>query len=281
MPTYPNALAQANPQRNLLAAQMLQASGEGSYLRQQFPQVYGFLGGLAGTAPDEMQGSALDPNTAAVRQGASYGYLPGLVASSAPLGKAGAGLGMLAGATRGAQKFDNFVLTGAKDKQQIPFKEITRFDDGGLQVGYKRGDSQILVSLAPTSKNDRMLTASLENIGGYPSGTGDATMAYVDALESAVKNKFGKPVYWDGFTSESIQSNQARAIYDRLKKAGIPFEKNVFTDRSNNALSLTQNQLLDIDFDKVRSNLIKSAAIKKKNQVDLSDQKFDNTALMK
>jgi hypothetical protein len=93
---------------------MLPASGEGSYLRQQFPQVYGFLGGLAGTAPDEMQGSALDPNTAAVRQGASYGYLPGLVASSAPLGKAGAGLGMLAGATRGAQKFDNSALMAKK-----------------------------------------------------------------------------------------------------------------------------------------------------------------------
>lgn len=147
--------------------------------------------------------------------------------------------------------------------QQIPSKTIKRFDDGGLEVGYKRGDSEILVSLAPTSKNNRMLSASLENIGGYPSGTGDATMAYVDAFESAVKNKFGKPVYWDGFTSESIQSNQARAIYDRLKAAGIPFEKNVFNDQNKNALSLTQQQLLDIDFDKVRSNLIKSAANKK------------------
>jgi len=116
---YPNALAQANPQRNLLAAQMLPSSGEGSYLRQQFPQVYGFLGGLAGTAPDEMQGSVMDPNTAAVRQGASYGYLPGLVASSAPLGKAGAGLGMLAGATRGAQKFDNSALMAGKAMAKI------------------------------------------------------------------------------------------------------------------------------------------------------------------
>lgn len=109
-----NALAQANPQRNLLAAQMLPATGEGSYLRQQFPQVYGFLGGLAGTAPDEMQGSAMDPNTAAVRQGASYGYLPGLVASSAPLGKVGAGMGMLAGMARGTQKFDNSALMAKK-----------------------------------------------------------------------------------------------------------------------------------------------------------------------
>ena len=110
-----------------MAAQMLPATGEGSYLRQQFPQVYGFLGGLAGTAPDEMQGSAMDPTTAAVRQGASYGYLPGLVASSAPLGKAGAGLGMLAGMVRGtgkteqalaavktAKQFDNTALTASK-----------------------------------------------------------------------------------------------------------------------------------------------------------------------
>lgn len=114
MPAYPNALMQATPRNNLLAAQMLPASGEGSYLRQQFPRVYGFLGGLAGTAPDEMQGSVMDPNTAAVRQGASYGYLPGLVASSAPLGKAGAGMGMLAGMARGTQKFDNSALMAKK-----------------------------------------------------------------------------------------------------------------------------------------------------------------------
>jgi len=124
---YPNALIQSSPRNNLLATQMLPATGEGSYLRQQFPQVYGFLGGLAGTAPDEMQGSALDPNTAAVRQGASYGYLPGLVAGSVPLGKVGAGMGMLAGmargtgkaeealaAVKGAKQFDNTALTGAK-----------------------------------------------------------------------------------------------------------------------------------------------------------------------
>lgn len=116
---YPNALIQSAPRNNLLAAQMLPATGEGSYLRQQFPQVYGFLGGLAGTAPDEMQGSAMDPNTAAVRQGASYGYLPGLVASSVPLGKVGAGMGMLAGMARGTQKFDNSALMAGKALAKI------------------------------------------------------------------------------------------------------------------------------------------------------------------
>lgn len=49
-------------------------------LRQKLPKVYGLLGGLLGTAPDEMQtyGSILDPQVAAradaVRSGASIGF---------------------------------------------------------------------------------------------------------------------------------------------------------------------------------------------------------------
>jgi hypothetical protein len=149
---------------------------------------------------------------------------------------------------------------GVKElSQETPFKGIRRFDDGGVEVGYGRGDSKILVTMAPSGKDDRMLSASLENIGGYPSGTGDATMAYVDALESVIKDARGRTVFWDGFTSESIQSDKARAIYDRLKAAGIPFEKSVFEGRSKNALSLTQEQLLNIDFDEVRNNLLKAA----------------------
>jgi hypothetical protein len=119
-----NALIQSAPQNKLMDAQMLRPTGEGSYLRQQFPQVYGFLGGLAGTAPDEMAGSVLDPNTAAVRQAAAYSYLPGLVASSAPLGKAGAGLGMLAGMTKGAGKAEEALAAG-KGAQQFNNSALT------------------------------------------------------------------------------------------------------------------------------------------------------------
>jgi hypothetical protein len=56
-----------------MGTQMLQGPDE-VYLRQQFPGLYGFLGGVVGTAPDQMAGSVLDPNTAAVRQGAEYGF---------------------------------------------------------------------------------------------------------------------------------------------------------------------------------------------------------------
>jgi len=81
---------QSAPRRNLMDTQMVRRPSE-SYLRQDYPTVYGALGGLFGTAPDEMAGSVLDPNTAAVRRGAEYGF---------PVGTA---LGMLpaAGLTKG------------------------------------------------------------------------------------------------------------------------------------------------------------------------------------
>jgi hypothetical protein len=111
MPYPINALNQ-NPSRNALANVRILQRPEEPYMRQQFPGTYGFLGGLMGTAPDEMQGSVLDPNTAAVRQGASYGYLPGLIASNVPMGKAGAGLGALAGMARGVGKTDEALSLG-------------------------------------------------------------------------------------------------------------------------------------------------------------------------
>lgn len=67
----------------LLDTKLLQ--GDGSELRKQYPGLYGLLGGLLGTAPDEMQGSVLDPNTAAVRQGAELGFPVGTLAQLSPL----------------------------------------------------------------------------------------------------------------------------------------------------------------------------------------------------
>jgi len=55
------------------------------YLRQQYPEVYGGLGGLLGMAPDEMGGSVLDPNTARVRSGAQIGFPVGTAAQVLPM----------------------------------------------------------------------------------------------------------------------------------------------------------------------------------------------------
>lgn len=56
-----------------------------SFLRQRYPQTYGFLGGLMGTAPDEFEGSVLDPLSAQVRQGAEIGFPIGTALQLAPL----------------------------------------------------------------------------------------------------------------------------------------------------------------------------------------------------
>lgn len=117
---------------SLLNTKMLRQSGDGSYLRQQFPTVYGLLGGLMGTAPDEMDGSVMDPNTAAVREGASMSYLPGLLASNLPAGKAAAGLGMLMGATKGAGRVGEALQAGnaaARGKAAIPTGSVFDLSD--------------------------------------------------------------------------------------------------------------------------------------------------------
>lgn len=67
---------------------MLKQTGEGSYLRQQYPEVYGFGAGLIGEAPDQLRmGSILseDPINARVRAGAEYGFPVGIAAQVAPL----------------------------------------------------------------------------------------------------------------------------------------------------------------------------------------------------
>jgi hypothetical protein len=72
------------PKRNLMGAQMVNGPDQ-SYLRQDYPGLYGALAGLLGTAPDEMAGSVLDPNTAAVRQGAEYGFPVGTALGVLPM----------------------------------------------------------------------------------------------------------------------------------------------------------------------------------------------------
>lgn len=95
-------------------------TGEGPYLRQRFPKLYGALGGLLGTAPDEFDGSVLDPLTAEVRKGAEMGYLPGLIAGSAPPMKGAAGLAGLAGmfVGKGSKTWDAVQATRAMELEK-------------------------------------------------------------------------------------------------------------------------------------------------------------------
>jgi hypothetical protein len=79
------------PKRNLMGTQMVKGPDQ-PYLRQDYPTLYGALGGLLGTAPDEMAGSVLDPNTASVRQGAEYGFPVGTALGVLPMARFTKGL---------------------------------------------------------------------------------------------------------------------------------------------------------------------------------------------
>ena len=109
----------------LLNPQPMKREGEGSYLRQQFPKLYGALGGLLGTAPDEMQGSVLDPLTAQVRKGAEMGYIPGLIVGGAPPIKGAAGLATLAGM---------FVGKGSKTWDAVQASKAMELEKAGVDA---------------------------------------------------------------------------------------------------------------------------------------------------
>lgn len=57
----------------------------GKELRARYPKIYGALGGFLGTAPDEFEGSLLDPLTAEVRKGAEIGFPIGTAAAVTPI----------------------------------------------------------------------------------------------------------------------------------------------------------------------------------------------------
>jgi len=85
-----NRLSTFLPNRSVMGAKMLQRPAQPSlreHLREQYPEVYGGLGGLMGMAPDEMGGSVLDPNTARVRQGAEIGFPLGTALQMLPFAK--------------------------------------------------------------------------------------------------------------------------------------------------------------------------------------------------
>ena len=129
------------PKRNLMDTQMVRGPDQG-YLRQDYPSLYGALGGLLGTAPDDMAGSVLDPNTAAVRQGAEYGF---------PVGTALGMLPMAAPAQRGAMAL-------GRAGERLAERAVPQvMDRGGLLAEMMQGMSQGTTSNVVRLPNTKVL----------------------------------------------------------------------------------------------------------------------------
>jgi len=192
MPVYTNALAPrpanslAYGPRNLMGTQMLQGPSE-SYLRQQFPQLYGFLGGVVGTAPDQMAGSVLDPNMAAVRQGAEYGF---------PVGTA---LGVLPAArfTKGLPVGMGIKSVGDNPLMNLP-SGLTRQDQARLIQSHAE-------NFAAKAK-EMGLSASVEH-----SGSKAGPSSYVTVLDPITGAKFESPFRFSG---HSKGPKESQFVYD-------------------------------------------------------------------
>ena len=153
---------------NLLAnTRQLQRPAE-PYLRQQYPEVYGALGGLLGMAPDEMDGSVLDPNTARVRAGAEYGFPVGTATQMLPMAKPAQATAMAAG------------QAGERLAERVVPRVMQR---GGMGAEMLQGMSRNTVSpldvyhgtphtLPPTTRNP------LGEFDASKIGTGEGAQAY-------------------------------------------------------------------------------------------------------
>lgn len=181
---------------NLLAnVQQLQRPAE-PYLRQQYPEVYGGLGGLLGMAPDEMAGSILDPNTARVRAGAEYGFPVGTAAQVIPA------LGQLAPAVKaGARALGPTAVS---------------MGEGYLQ---SRG-------LMPGAKEPGM---SLSSLMDNPQGLANSiTEQKVFAAQAkAMKSK----EYLDLSTKEKTQALDS--VRAKIEKTGVARKKSTLMDVMN------------------------------------------------
>ena len=177
---------QSAPRRNLMDTQMVRRPSE-SYLRQDYPTVYGALGGLFGTAPDQFEGSVLDPSTAAVRRGAEYGFPVGTALAMLPA----------AGLTKGLPVGMGIKSVGNNPLMNLP-SGLTRQDQARLIQSHAE-------NFAAKAK-EMGLSASVEH-----SGSKAGPSSYVTVLDPITGAKFESPFRFSG---HSKGPKESQFVYD-------------------------------------------------------------------
>ena len=192
------------PKRNLMGTQMVKGPDQ-PYLRQDYPTLYGALGGLLATAPDVMEGSVLDPNTAAVRQGAEYTFPVGTALAMLP------GIGPLLRATKGLP-----VGMGIKDVGDNPLMN--------LPSGLTRQDQARLIqshaeNFAAKAK-EMGLSASIEH-----SGSKAGPSSYVTVSDPITRQKFNSPFRFSGHSKGPKESQFVYNVGDDFTNELSALEK--------------------------------------------------------
>ena len=174
------------PKRNLMGTQMVKGPDQ-PYLRQDYPGLYGALGGLLATAPDEMAGSVLDPNTAAVRQGAEYTFPVGTALAMLPMARF----------TKGLPVGMGIKSVGDNPLMNLP-NGLTRQDQARLIQSHAE-------NFAAKAK-EMGLSASVEH-----SGSKAGPSSYVTVLDPITGAKFESPFRFSG---HSKGPKESQFVYD-------------------------------------------------------------------
>lgn len=144
--------------------------------------MYGFLGGLMGTAPDEFAGSVLDPRSARVRAGAEYGFPVGIAAQftpAAPLTR-----GMPVGASTKAVGGMDF-LKAQPAAQVSPAGFYSAAEQAALNLQRGKGQGQAFINdlmKAPDVKKEELqATGLIEAFANKPQATKQEVIDYLQA----------------------------------------------------------------------------------------------------
>ena len=187
------------PKRNLMGTQMVKGPDQ-PYLRQDYPGLYGALGGLLGTAPDVMEGSVLDPNTAAVRQGAEYGFPVGTSLAMLP------GVGPLLRATKGLPVGMGIKDVGKKNID-VSLNEVGNFLSAKSEFGQVGGTIRL-----PDKFSDKpYLQINYAEVEKASRGLGKGKELYQSLIDEAQAR--GLRVF-----SDSTVEKQAVNVYKSLGK---------------------------------------------------------------
>ena len=223
MPVYTNALAPrpsnslAYGPRNLMGTQMLQGPSE-SYLRQQFPQLYGFLGGVTGSEPSQMAGSVLDPNMAAVRQGAEYGFPISSVLDALPFAGPAKQSAMFVG--RAGERLAERAVPQIMGRGGLGAEMLSGMaQDTASNMAERVGKLKAIEALFPGKTEPMLTSAEKSALTKYKSildtpavmrreqarlfGTGDIVQPSLNVAQemgvnpNALLNKYVVPILWD------------------------------------------------------------------------------------
>ena len=244
-----------SPNRSVLGAKQLQRPAD-PYLRQQYPEVYGALGGFMGMAPDEMSGSIFDPNTARVRAGAEYGFPVGTALQVAPLapmlatgakataralGPTAVGMGerylQSRGLMPGVVEGESIGMLGGPIKPQAPVSELGFYsatEQAALNLPRKSGTGESFLNdlmKGQDVKKDELSWLGLDDyLKGKPNVTRQEVQDFIASNRVDVRERqLGGVLSPEMQTTRDALADKYKGLIDNIADAKSQYDEGIIS----------------------------------------------------